>query len=161
METVKATSLNRKASALLHLIPSATTVQLDTPATQLLVHGLPTNHSLATISTELTTFNSSLALTQQLRWLTPDTSRASKSASTIVITITGPKAPLFVGKRLSAFSTTFRTERPLRYNAFTQCSNCHHFGHYSNKCASPSSYRWCTLPHSTRDHSCPTSTCHL
>ncbi|RPB04546.1 hypothetical protein L873DRAFT_1666625, partial [Choiromyces venosus 120613-1] len=42
-----------------------------------------------------------------------------------------------------------------------QCSNCHHFGHHSNKCASPSSCRWYTLPHSTRDHSCPTSTCQL
>ncbi|RPB04567.1 hypothetical protein L873DRAFT_1586927, partial [Choiromyces venosus 120613-1] len=38
-------------------------------------------------------------------------------------------------------------------------SNCHHFGHHSNKCASPSSCHWCTLPHSTGDHSCPTSTC--
>ncbi|RPA88743.1 hypothetical protein L873DRAFT_1796434 [Choiromyces venosus 120613-1] len=98
METVKATSLNSKASAFLHLIPGATTVHLDTPATQLLVHGLPTSHSLATIVTELTTFNSGLALTQQRRWLTSDESRANKSASSIVITITGPKAPLFVGK---------------------------------------------------------------
>ncbi|RPA88822.1 hypothetical protein L873DRAFT_1724455 [Choiromyces venosus 120613-1] len=159
METVKVTLLNSKASAFLHLIPGATTIHLDTPATQLLVHGLPTSHSLATIATKLTTFNSGLALSQQPRWLTSDESHASKSSSLIVMTITGPKAPLFVGKRLSAFSTTFRTECHLRFNAFTQCSNCHHFGHHSNKCASPSSCRWCTLPHSTGDHSCPTSTC--
>ncbi|RPA89125.1 hypothetical protein L873DRAFT_1723235 [Choiromyces venosus 120613-1] len=48
--------------------------------------------------TELTTFNSGLALTQQPRWLTSDESRTGKSASSIVITITGPKAPLFVDK---------------------------------------------------------------
>ncbi|RPA89075.1 hypothetical protein L873DRAFT_1894714 [Choiromyces venosus 120613-1] len=64
METVKATSLNSKASAFLHLIPGATTVCLDTLATQLLVHSLPTCHSLATIAMELTTFNSGPALTQ-------------------------------------------------------------------------------------------------
>ncbi|RPB04545.1 hypothetical protein L873DRAFT_1786326 [Choiromyces venosus 120613-1] len=102
MESVKVTSLNSKASAFLHLITGATTVHLDTPTTQLLVHGLPTSHSLATIATELTTFNSGLALTQQPRWLTSDESHASKSASSIVITITGPKAPLFVATSASA-----------------------------------------------------------
>ncbi|RPA92630.1 hypothetical protein L873DRAFT_1794113 [Choiromyces venosus 120613-1] len=161
METVKATSLNSKASAFLHLIPGATTVYLDMPTTQLLVHGTPTSHSMAIIAIELTTFNSGLPLTQQLRWLTSNASRAGKSASTIVITITGLKALLFVGKRLSAFSTTFWTERHLWFNAFTQCSNCHHFGHHSNKCASTSSCHWCTLLHSTGDNSCPTSTCRL
>ncbi|RPA90278.1 hypothetical protein L873DRAFT_1795584 [Choiromyces venosus 120613-1] len=84
------------ASAFLHLILGATIIHLDMPATQLLIHGLPTSHSLTTIATKFTTFNSGLALTQQPRWLTSDESRASKSASSIVITITGPKAPLFV-----------------------------------------------------------------
>ncbi|RPA88597.1 hypothetical protein L873DRAFT_1640680, partial [Choiromyces venosus 120613-1] len=42
-----------------------------------------------------------------------------------------------------------------------QCSNCHHFRHYSNKCASPSPCHWCTFPHSTQERSYPTSTCHL
>ncbi|RPA90531.1 hypothetical protein L873DRAFT_1795435 [Choiromyces venosus 120613-1] len=97
METVKLTSLNSKASAFLHLVPGATTVNLDMPATQLLVHGLPTSHSLTTIATELTTFNSSLVLIQQLRWLTPNASHVGKNVSTIVIIITSPKAPLFVG----------------------------------------------------------------
>ncbi|RPA98280.1 hypothetical protein L873DRAFT_1790420 [Choiromyces venosus 120613-1] len=69
-----------------------------TPATQPLIHGLPTSHSPATIATELTTYNSGLALNQQPRWLTPDESHAGKAASSIVITITGPKAPLFVSK---------------------------------------------------------------
>ncbi|RPA89255.1 hypothetical protein L873DRAFT_1892317, partial [Choiromyces venosus 120613-1] len=85
METVK-------ASAFLHLIPGANTLHLDMLAMQLLIQGLPTNHSLATIMTELTTFNSGLALTQKPRWLTPDASRAGKSASTMVITITKPSA---------------------------------------------------------------------
>ncbi|RPA89505.1 hypothetical protein L873DRAFT_1796058 [Choiromyces venosus 120613-1] len=107
---------------------------------------------------DLTTFNSGLALTQQLRWLTSDESCAGKATSTAVITITTPKAPLFVSKQLSAF-TTFGPEHRLHFNAFTQCSNCHHFGHYSNKYASPPSYHWCTLPHSTGDHSSPMSTC--
>ncbi|RPA99101.1 hypothetical protein L873DRAFT_1655219, partial [Choiromyces venosus 120613-1] len=128
---------------------------------QLLVHGLHTSDSLATIAIELTTFNSGLALTQQLRWLTSDESHAGKSASSITITITGLKASLFVNKQLSNFSTNFRTKRCLQFNTFTQCSNCHHFGHHSNKCTGPSSCHWCTLPHSTGDHSYPTLTCHL
>ncbi|RPA98472.1 hypothetical protein L873DRAFT_1912930 [Choiromyces venosus 120613-1] len=47
MESVKATSHNSRAFTFLRLILGATTVHLDTPATQLLVHGLPTTHSLA------------------------------------------------------------------------------------------------------------------
>ncbi|RPB00180.1 hypothetical protein L873DRAFT_1843143 [Choiromyces venosus 120613-1] len=137
MESIKATLLNSKASAFLHLIPGATTIYLDTLTIQPLVHSLPTCHSLAMIATELTTFNLHLALTQQTRWLAFNESRTGKSASSIIITITSPKAPLFVNKRLSAFSTIFRTERWLRFNAFTQCSNCHHFGHHSNKCVGP------------------------
>ena len=161
MDSVKATSLNSKVSAFLHLIPGTTTVHLDSPASQLLVHGIPTSHSLATIATELTTFNTGLALTQQPRWLTSDDSRANKSASTVVISITGPKAPLFIGKRLAAFSSTYRTERRLRFNSFTQCSNCHSFGHHSTKCNNPAACRWCTIRHSTGDHSCPTATCRV
>ncbi|RPB04566.1 hypothetical protein L873DRAFT_1933951 [Choiromyces venosus 120613-1] len=98
METVKATSLNCKASAFLHLIPEATTIHLDTLTTQLHVHGLNTCDSLATIISELTTFNSGIALTKQLRWLTLDASRVSKNASTAVITVTSPKALLFIAK---------------------------------------------------------------
>ncbi|RPA90486.1 hypothetical protein L873DRAFT_1795447 [Choiromyces venosus 120613-1] len=98
MESVRVTSLNSKASAFLHLIPGVTTVHLDKPDTQLLVHGLPTTHSLATIMMELTTFNSGLAPTQQPRWLTVDASCADKNTSAMVITITSPQAPLFIGK---------------------------------------------------------------
>ena len=161
MDSVKATTLNSKVSAFLHLIPGTTTVHLDSPATQLLVHGIPTTHSLATIATELTTFNTGLALTQQPRWLTSDDSRAGKTASTIVISITGPKAPLFVGKRVAAFSSTYRTERRLRFNSSTQCSNCQQFGHHSTKCPNAATCRWCTVRHSTGDHSCPTATCRV
>src|SRR5205807_692929 len=160
-ESVKATTLNSKVSAFLHLIPGTTTVHLDSPATQLLVHGIPTTHSLANIATELTTFNTGLALTQQPRWLTSDDSRTNNAASTVVISITGPKAPLFVGKRLAAFSSTYRTERRLRFNSFTQCSNCHSFGHHSTKCSNPATCRWCTIRHPTGEHSCPTATCRV
>src|SRR5205807_5151655 len=46
MDTVNATSLNSKISQFLHLIPGTTTVQLDSPSAQLLVHGIPTSYSL-------------------------------------------------------------------------------------------------------------------
>ena len=161
METTKATYLNSRVSSFLHLIPSTISIHLDTPMTQLLVHGIPTSQTLTTIATELTTFNPGLALTSQPRWLTSETVRANKTASTVVITITGPKAPEFVGKRLAAFSSTHRTERRLRFNPYTQCSVCHGFGHHSNKCTAPASCRWCALPHTTGEHACPTATCRL
>src|SRR5205807_7695483 len=115
--------------------PGTTTIHLDSLTSQLLVHGIPTSHSLATIVTELTTFNTGLVLTQQPRWLISNDSRTDKAASTVVISITGPKAPLFISKRLAAFSSTYRTEYRLRFNSFTQCFNCHSFGHHSTKCS--------------------------
>ena len=161
MESVKATFLNSKVGAFLHLIPGTTSVQLDTPMTQLLVHGIPTTYAMATVATELTTYNAGLALAGQPRWLTTEESRAGKSASLIVIAITGPRASTFVGKHLAAFLTTYRTERHLRFNSLTQCSNCHGFGHHSNKCTNAVSYRWCALTHPTGGHTCPTATCRV
>ena len=117
MESIRATSLNSRVGTFLHLIPGTLSVHLDTPVTQLLVHGLPTSSMLDTIASELTTFNTGLPLTGQPRWLTTDESRAGKAVSTIVISVTGPRAPDFVGKRLAAFSSTFRTERRLRFNS--------------------------------------------
>lgn len=160
MDTVKATSLSGKVTQFLHLVPGTTNVQLDTPTAQLVVHGLPTDCSLGTIGQELTTFNTGLALSCPPRWLTTDDRRALKKASSVVITITGPKAQDIAAlPRLSAFSTTFRVERRLRFNQFTQCSVCQSFGHHTLRCPSPPCCRWCALPHHTRDHSCPTTTC--
>jgi hypothetical protein len=160
MDTVKATSLNSKISQFLHLIPGTATVRLDTPSAQLLVHGIPTSHSLQDIGRELTTFNTGLVLAEQPRWLTSDEKRQDKKASTVVITTTGSKAQDIAQlTRLSAFSTTFRTERRLRFNQYTQCYNCQQFGHHTLKCTSRASCRWCAQPHNTGDHTCPTATC--
>jgi len=109
MESIKATSLNSKVGSFLHLIPGTVSVPLDTPVSHVLVPGIPTSKSLVEIATELTTFNTGLSLTGQPRWLTTDDARAGKSASTVVITITGPMASDYVGKRLAAFSSTYRT----------------------------------------------------
>ena len=91
METVKAASLSNKVSSFLHLIPGTTTVRLDFPTVQILVHGLPTDCSLRDIA-QLTTFNTGLALSHPPRWLTPDDRRASKRISTVVLTLTGSRA---------------------------------------------------------------------
>ena len=137
-DTVRAFSLSSRVSQFLHLIPGTTSVLLDDPTAQLLVHGIPTTHSLNTIAREITTFNSGLAHSQRPRWLTPDDRRANKRVSTVVITITGPKAQDFASAtRLSAFSTTFKLERHLRFNQYTQCANCQQFGHYTLKCPNP------------------------
>jgi hypothetical protein len=160
MDNVKATSLNTKISQFLHLVPGTTTVQLDSPSAQLLVHGIPTSYSLADIGKELTTYNTGLALAQQPRWLSTEQQRVGKKASTVVITTTGPKAQEFaLLSRLSAFSSTYRLERRLRFGPHTQCSNCQQFGHHTLKCTKPATCRWCAKSHSTGDHTCPTATC--
>ena len=160
METVKAASLSSKVSSFLHLIPGTTTVRLDFPTVQILVHGLPTDRSLPDIAQELTTFNTGLALSRPPRWLTPDDRRASKRISTVVLTLTGSRARDIASRnRLAAFSSTFKVEHHLRFNRYTQCHGCHQFGHHTLRCHNASRCRWCAGTHSTRDHVCPTSTC--
>ena len=161
METIRAIFHHSRVSSFIHLILGTISVHLDTPVAHLLVHGIPTSHAQASIATALTTFNPGLALTTQPRWLTSETSRAGKSASTLAITITGPKAPEPVGKRLVTFSTTYRTERALCFNSATQCANCHGFSHHNNKGTAQVTFRWCALPHTTGEHTCPTATCRM
>ena len=137
MESIKATSLNSKVGTFLHLLPGTVSVHLDTPVSHILVHRIPTSKSLAEIANELTTFNTGLSLTSQPRWLTTDDARAGKAGSTVVISITGPRASDYVEKRLAAFSSTYRTERRLRFNSHIQCSKCQGYGHHSNRCTNP------------------------
>ena len=160
METVKAASLSNKVSSFLHLIPGTTTVRLDFPTVQILVHGLPTDRSLPDIAQELTTFNTGLALSRPPRWLTPDDRRASKRISTVVLTLTSSRARDVASRtRLAAFSATFKVEHHLRFNGYTQCHGSHQFGHHTLCCPNTPRCRWCGGAHSTRDHTCPTSTC--
>ena len=135
MEMVKAASLSNKVSSFLHLIPGTTTVRLDFPTVQVLVHGLPTDRSLPDIAQEPTTFNTGLALSRPPRWLTPDDRRASKRISTVVLILTGSRARDVASRtRLAAFSATFRVEQHLRFNRYTQCHGCHQYGHHTLRC---------------------------
>jgi len=161
MESIKASSLNSNVGTFLHLIPATVRVHLDTPVLHVFVHGIPTSKSLAEIANKLTSFNTGLSLTSQPRWLNTDDARAGKTASTVVINITGPRASDYVGKRLAAVSSTYRTERRLRFNSHTQCSKCQSYGHHSNRCTNPVSCRSCASPHSTGNHTRPTATCRI
>jgi hypothetical protein len=108
IDTVKVTSLNSKISQFLHLIPGITTVYCVSPSVKLLVYGMPTSYALADIGRELTTFNTGLALAQQLRYLTCDEKCAGKKAWAILITATGPKVQDFAEQsHLFAFISTY------------------------------------------------------
>jgi hypothetical protein len=158
MYTVKVTLLNSKMSQFLHLIPGVTTVHLDSSSAKLHVHGIPTSYALADIGRKLTTFNTGLAIAQQPWWLTSDEKRASKKASTIVITTTGPKEKDFGQQsHLSAFSSTYQLERHLCFIQSTQCFNCHQFGHHTLKCTKQSTCRWCSKPPCGGDQASPTT----
>jgi len=161
MEAIKATSLKSKVGTFLHLIPGTVSVHLDTPVSHILVHGIPTSTYLTEIANELTTFNTGLSRTSQPRWLTTDDARAGKTASTGVISITGPRASDYVRKRLAAFSSTYRTKSRLSFHSHTQYSKCQGYGDLSNGCTDPVSYRWCPFPHPTGNHTCPTATCRI
>jgi len=98
IESIRTILLNSKMGTFLYLIPGTVSVHLYTRITQLLVHRLPTSSSLDVITTKLITFNTGLAFTGQPRWLTTDEFRVGKTASTIVIAITGPRASDYIGR---------------------------------------------------------------
>jgi hypothetical protein len=111
MDTVKVTLLNSKIPQFLDNIPDITINYLDSPSAQLLLQGIPSSYSFTDIGKVLTTFNTGLALLQQLRWLIQHVTRGEMLACTIVITATGPKEKQFLQQScLSAFSSTFRLE---------------------------------------------------
>src|SRR3978361_1833735 len=83
----------------------------------------------------------------------PLTTRAS---STIVISITGPKAEDNARRpRLAAFSSTYRLERRLRFNHLTQCARCQLYGLHTLRCTNDHTCRWGAGKHTTTDHTCP------
>ena len=160
METVKAALLINKGFSFLNLISGTTTVCMEFPTVQIVVHGLPTDRFLPDIAQELTTFNTGLALSRPPCWLTPDDRWASKRISTVVLSVTGSRAREVASRnRLVTFSATFKVEHHLPFNRYTQCHGCHQFGHHTLRCPNAPCCRWCAGTHCTRGHTCPTSTC--
>jgi hypothetical protein len=160
MENLPATKLYAKVGEHLSTIPGATSLHLDSPIVQMVVHGIPTSLPLESLQQELITYNPGLALASPPRWLTKPDQRQGKSASSVVISLSGNKAQDVASRpRLFAFSATLRTERKLRFGPSTQCAKCQRFGHHTTKCEYPACCRWCAGPHLTGAHSCPTSTC--
>ena len=135
MDTVKAASLSNKVSSFLHLIPGTTTVHLDFPTVQILVHGIATDRSLPDIAQELTTFNTGLALSRPPPWLLTGDRCALRHISAGVLSLTGTRAGDVASRsRLAAFSATFKVEPHLRFNRYTQCHGCHQFGDHMLRC---------------------------
>ena len=160
MENLLATKLYAKVGEHLTVIPGAISLHLDTPIVQIVVHGVPTSLPLELLQQELTTFNPGLTMSSPPRWLTKPEQRTEKRASSVVIALSGNKANEVASRpRLFAFSATLRIKRKLHFGPSTQCAKCQKFGHHTNKCNNPPACRWCSLPHLTGAHSCPTSTC--
>ena len=161
MDTVQAASRSNKVSSFLHLIPGTTTFCLNFPTVQTLVHGLHTSDRLLPdIAQELTTFNTSLALSRPPPWLTPDDCRVSKRISTVALSPTGTRAKEVASRNhLTPFPTTLKVEHYLCFNHYTQCHGCHQYGHHTLRCTNTPRCHWCLGTHSTREHTCPTSTC--
>jgi len=160
MENLLASKLYGKIGENLAIIPGALSLHLDSPIVQMVVHGVPTSLPLESLQQELTTYNPGLVMASTPRWLTKPEQRKDKKASSVVIVLSGNKAQDVASRpRLFAFSATLRAERKLRFGPTTQCAKCQKFGHYTNKCNNPPACRWCSSPHLTGAHSCPTSTC--
>lgn len=88
------------------------------------VNGIPTSLPLETLQQELTTFNPGHGMESPLRWRTSPGHWKGKLTSSVMIPLIGAKAVEISSRTdLYAVSTTFRTERKLRFGPYTPCAN--------------------------------------
>jgi hypothetical protein len=126
-----------------------------------LVHNIPTSANLPLVKAEIESMYPSLHLAQDPRWVVPAEHRLNKSSSTLVVSLIG----LIDLKQLGTISLAI-CNRMCRINAYvswtatSQYNHCQGYRHHTKLCkADKPTCTVCAQQHTTRDHSCPISTC--
>jgi len=104
---------------------------------------------------EVQAFNPCIHLSRPPRWLTTETQRSKKSASTMVLTILGKDAATkAISTGLSIFGRKFKVQKYLTFGPDTQCNKCLAFGHHTSKCTNNTYCNICAGKHPGYLHPC-------
>lgn len=121
---------------------------------KVVIHKLPTNHSLEVIKEEIETFNKGLKVVGTPFWLTPETKRGQQSyGSACVAFATEEEALKAIRGKLYILGESLRAEKLRVINNSKQCSKCQGFGHLETRC-SKIACQICSEAHYTSLHKC-------
>jgi hypothetical protein len=135
-------------------------VEIGKRFSQFLLHGVPTHLSIPEISDSITANYPQLVQGQTPRWLTPTERREHKTASTIVMTLTGNVKKNTIGRQnLIVCNRECQLDDYIPYGRSTQCHNCQTYGHPAALCRNDTCCAVCAGTHSTREHPCTLPTC--
>jgi hypothetical protein len=125
------------------------------------LHGVPTNASFEEVRHEIESLYPELRLAQLPRWLSTPEQRHGKTASSMVIALTGQHTLKSIGRfRLDLFNNHCNLDDYLSFGSRTRCGKCQLYGHPTNRCKAPlPACAVCAQGHNTHEHPCSIPSC--
>jgi hypothetical protein len=129
--------------------------------TRFVLNGVSTDASPEEVQREIGTIYPSIRLGSSPRWLTTPEQRQGKTASSMVITVTGQHTIKSIGRsRLYLFNNRCNLKEYITFSPRTRCGKCQLYVHPTSMCsATHPSCGVCAQPHSTKHHPCAIPSC--
>jgi hypothetical protein len=124
--------------------------------TRYIVNGIPTATTPEDAREELEMLYPAAKLAKAPRWLTTAENRQEKAASSMVITLAGPKLR---HSKMLLFNRECDVRQYIPFCDTTQCSRCQHFGHPAALCKAAPACAVCAQPHLSHQHPCNIPAC--
>jgi hypothetical protein len=128
---------------------------------KLLVHGIDIHsfpdgdEGMGRLRDEIETYNPSIQLMNNPRYLTRPEKRRDKSRSSVVIAIQCKESAETAEQRgILVHGTKRKTAKFIATRPFDQCTRCQHFGHSWQRCKGEERCRLCAGAHATNQHEC-------
>src|SRR5690606_11131129 len=114
--------------------------------------------AMTQLRTEIESYNPSVTLLNNPRWLTRPEKREGKKSSSVSITLDNQDvATLCINKGLRVDMQLLKVEHFVINRVGQQCSTCQAFGHHYARCPKKHPVcRLCGVKHKTTDHKCTT-----
>jgi hypothetical protein len=129
--------------------------------THFVLKRVSTDASMEDVQREMGTIYPSIRLGSSPRWLTTPEQRQGKTASSMVITVTGQHTIKSIGRsRLYLFNNRCNLKEYITFSPRTRCGKCQLYGHPTSMCsATHPSCGVCAQPHSSKNHPCAIPSC--
>ena len=151
-------------AALCKIDKSVLHIEGDKKWYRLIIHGIHTNsygespEGMTHLRTEIESYNPSVTLINNPRWLTRPEKREGKKSSSVSIALESKEVAMkCVEKGLRVDMQLLQVAPYIVNRQDQQCSNCQRFGHHFARCPHKQPVcRLCGASHKTTDHKCPT-----
>jgi hypothetical protein len=129
--------------------------------TRFVLNGVPTDASPEDVQREIGSLYPSIRLGMSPRWLTTPERRQGKTASSMVITVTGQHTIKSIGRsRLYLFNNRCNLKDYITFGPRTRCGRCQLYGHPTPRCSAPlPACGVCAQAHLTKHHPCAIPSC--